>query len=180
MRVLFGVIWSIRCSFSDIVRSYLMKKRVFQVIQSYPWPQRQEESKLSVRNENVVHTKFKQLRHNASRKNPRRLAKIGQNQPLWTKWLISHESSFVRTIPEKSLRVRMRWSVWRGLFQNPKHDHYCVIARTKRPSTSIFLPVFPSISRVCEKRKKVLSQIPRSLEFRRHIFCVKTTYILDR
>ena len=46
-------------------------------------------------------------------------AKIGQNQPFWTKYWISH-ISFVRTNPEKALRV---WMVWSGLFQNPTHDY---------------------------------------------------------
>ena len=43
-----------------------------------------------------------------------RPAKIGRNKPFWTKW-ISHEISFVRTIPEKSLCVWRRRSVCRGL-----------------------------------------------------------------
>ena len=52
----------------------------------------------------------------------------------------------------QTLRVGVRWSVCRGLFQNPTHD-YCVKTGTKRPSRSIFMPVFPSNCRVCDKTK---------------------------
>ena len=48
------------------------------------------------------------------KKKDQRPAKIGRNKPFWTKW-ISHEISFVRTIPEKSLCVWRRRSVCRGL-----------------------------------------------------------------
>ena len=51
------------------------------------------------------------------RKKSRRTGKIGQNQPFWTKWWVSHKISFVRKIPEKALRVfymnemKLPWSI---------------------------------------------------------------------
>ena len=84
----------------------------------------------------------------------RRTAKICQNQPFWTKWIISHEISFARTIPQTGLRVWIRRSVCRGPFQNPSHD-YCVKTGTKRTTFQmhIFARIPANLSRSWKRKK---------------------------
>ena len=73
------------------------------MIAPYSWPLRQGYREKKT----FSNTKFQVVTQQSSIKQSRRPAKIGQNQSIWTKWWISHEISFVRTVLEKSLRVWM-------------------------------------------------------------------------
>ena len=128
---------------------------------------------LSARKKNVSHQKNQVITPHRIKK---KISKTGQNRPKSA--ILDKMTNISRTFVctnnsrERSARMnemkRLPWSIPKSLTR---------LLRINWNKTTFHihvLPVFPSICRLCEK-KKAPSQISRALELRRNIFRVKTT-----